>query len=65
MWWRAEADKQGRYSVTPIREDVREALDQYLRENPRVGRAPRFPSPRDETRPVRRDLESVFDDLVR
>lgn len=43
--WRAEADKQGQYSVTPIREDVRKALDQYLRENPRVGHAPLFPSP--------------------
>ena len=58
--WRAEADKQGRYSVTPIRKDVRDALDQYLRENPRVGDVPLFPSPQDETRPIRRDLVATW-----
>jgi hypothetical protein len=35
--WRAETDKTGRYTVTPIRQDVRAAIELYLRKNPRVG----------------------------
>ena len=54
--WRAETDKTGRYTVTPIRQDVREAIELYLRKNPRVGDVPLFPSPKDDTKPIRRDL---------
>ena len=54
--WRAEADKTGRYTVTPIRQDVREAIELYLRKNPRVGDVPLFPSPKDDSKPIRRDL---------
>jgi len=54
--WKAETDKTGRYTVTPIRQDVREAIDTYLRKSPRVGDVPLFPSPKDDSKPIRRDL---------
>ena len=54
--WRAETDKTGRYTVTPIRQDVREAIELYLRKNPRVGDVPLFPRPKDDSKPIRRDL---------
>ena len=54
--WRAETDKTGRYTVTPIRQGVREAIDTYLRKSPRVGDVPLFPSPKDNSKPIRRDL---------
>ena len=54
--WRAETDKTGRYTVTPIRQDVREAIESYLRKDPRVGDVPLFPAPKDDTKPIRRDL---------
>ncbi len=54
--WRAETDKTGRYTVTPIRQDVREAMDAYLRQNPRVGDVPLFPAPKDDSKAIRRDL---------
>ena len=54
--WRAETDKTGGYSVTPIRQDVRTAIELYLRKNPRVGDVPLFPAPKDDSKPIRRDL---------
>ncbi len=54
--WRAETDKTGRYTVTPIRQDVRDEMDAYLRQNPRMGDVPLFPSPKDNSKPIRRDL---------
>ena len=42
--------------MTPIRQDVREAIDIYLRKGPRVGDVPLFPSPKDNSKPIRRDL---------
>ena len=42
--------------MTPIRQDVREAIDTYLRKSPRVGDVPLFPSPKDDSNPIRRDL---------
>ena len=54
--WRAEADKMGRYSVTPLGSDARAALDEYLAKNPRVGEAWLFPAPKDSEKPIRKDL---------
>ena len=56
--WRAESDKMGNDSVTPLARDARDALDAYLAQNPRLGEAPLFPAPRDAGRPIRADLAS-------
>lgn len=53
--WRAETDKQGYHAVTPLSGPAREALDQYLERNPRLGDVPLFPAPRDATAPIRKD----------
>ena len=42
--------------MTPIRQDVREAIELYLRKNPRVGDVPLFPRPKDDSKSIRRDL---------
>ena len=47
--WRAEYDKMRHNHVTPLNRDARAALDAYLRQNPRLGEAPMFPSPRDQS----------------
>ena len=54
--WRAESDKMGNHSVTPLAPDARAALDAYLAQSPRLGEAPLFPAPRDAGRPIRADL---------
>ena len=54
--WRDENDKQGFDAIAPLSHRAREAVDTYLRENPRVGAAWLFPSPREDARPIRRDL---------
>ncbi len=43
--WRAESDKQGFLFVSPMNGAAREAIDAYLRKNPRVGDVPLFPAP--------------------
>lgn len=43
--WRPEHDKRGYEEVAPIGRSAREALDAYLRRNPRVGDVPLFPAP--------------------
>ena len=42
--WRAESDKQGFHTLTPLSEPARAALDAYLEQNPRVGDVPLFPA---------------------
>ena len=54
--WRADSDKQGFSTVAPISARARAELDEYLAENPRVGEAWLFPSPKDDAKPIRRDL---------
>lgn len=54
--WRAESDKQEVDHVTPLSKPAREALDAYLERNPRIGEAPLFPAPGDDTKPIRKDL---------
>ena len=54
--WRSESDKQGFDEIAPLSQRAREAVDEYLRQNPRVGAACLFPSPRNDVRPIRRDL---------
>jgi hypothetical protein len=31
-------------------------MDAYLKQNPRMGDVPLFPSPKDDSKPIRRDL---------
>jgi hypothetical protein len=46
--WRAEFDKMGYDAVAPLNRPAREALDEYLQANPRVGEVPLFPAPRND-----------------
>lgn len=41
----ARNHKQGLLFISPINRDAREALEHYLRRNPRMGDVPRFPAP--------------------
>lgn len=43
--WAAESDKQGLLFISPVSAPAREALDAYLRRNPRMGNVPLFPAP--------------------
>jgi hypothetical protein len=43
--WAAESDKQGLLFISPVSRAAREALDAYLRQNPRMGDVPLFPAP--------------------
>ncbi len=54
--WRAEHDKQGLASLTPLSGPARAALDAYLERNPRLGDVPLFPAPGDDSKSIRRDL---------
>ena len=56
--WRAAADKMGNDSVTPLAPDARSALDAYLAQSPRLGKAPLFPASTDPSRPIRADSAS-------
>jgi integrase len=67
--WRSEDDKQGLLFISPISRPAREALDAYLRQNPRMGDVPLFPAPglkRKEgekprtEKPISRDLASSW-----
>jgi len=53
--WAAENDKQGFLFISPISKPAREALESYLRRNPRVGDVPLFPGPRAVGSPIRRE----------
>lgn len=52
IYWRPDADKRSYEDVAPISAPARTALDAYLREHPRVGEAPLFPSERDPARSI-------------
>lgn len=54
--WSADLDKQKRVHITPITAETRQELERYLRTSPRVGDAPLFPAPEDESKPIRRDV---------
>ena len=54
--WRAEHDKQGVDSITPLSLSARAAVDTYLERNPRLGDVPLFPAPQDPSKPIRKDL---------
>ena len=54
--WRADSDKQGFDTLTPLSTPAREALDAYLEQSPRMGDVPLFPSPEDDSKPIRKDL---------
>lgn len=58
--WQAETDKQGFEEIAPMSKTTREALEVYLRANPRVGEAPLFPAPGDDVAPMRRDTASKW-----
>lgn len=50
--WRAASDKMGRESIAPVSASLRDTLNRMRREEPGVGEAPLFPSPKDRSRPV-------------
>ena len=56
--WRAEHDKKGYTAVAPLSTRGRDAVDHYLRSNPRVGEAWLFASPRDDAKPIDSKLAS-------
>jgi hypothetical protein len=56
LHWRAEFDKMGYASVTPLSALARAAIDTYLTRNPRAGDVPLFPELRDPSRCASRDI---------
>ena len=56
--WPADTDETGVESVAPITTNVREVLDPIEREQPGMGAAPLFPSPRNPSQPIRYELAS-------
>ena len=58
--WRAETDKVGVHSITPLSSPVRAELDRYMARSPRLGGVPLFPAPKDPTKPNRTDLASKW-----
>lgn len=58
--WRQEHDKQGVERITPIGKAVRDAIDVYLAEHPRVGEVPAFPSVEDAKMPLSRSTATKW-----
>ncbi len=54
--WREEHDKQGFDAIAPMSAIARQAIDHYLSGSLRMGEAWLFPSPGDDSKPMRRDL---------
>jgi integrase len=54
--WRDENDKQGYDTVAPLNREAREALDEYLHANPRLGDAWLLPGGRSDGSHLRREL---------
>lgn len=54
--WRAEHDKMGYETVTPLSALARAAIDVYLARNPRAGDVPVFPELRRPNDPASRDI---------
>jgi integrase len=54
--WRAETDKIGKESFTPLSDEAMSELTRVRRENPAIGDAWIFPSPTDPSRPCSRNL---------
>ena len=61
--WRAEYDKAGYETITPVNPAVVGELGMYLRDNPRVGDTWLFPMARDVSRPA--DRRTVMRYLLR
>ena len=53
--WQDEHDKMGMLFISPLSAPARAALDDYLRQVPRVGNVPLFPAPKDPSKPIRLD----------
>ncbi|MSR21834.1 MAG: hypothetical protein EXR91_12825 [Gemmatimonadetes bacterium] len=56
--WRGQFDKVGVTTITPIPQAARDQLIAYVDGSARVGEAWLFPSPVDDTKPVRKELAS-------
>ena len=54
--WRADTDKQGVNSISPISGTTRQELERYLGKSPRIGDVPLFPTPKDPEAPMRKDV---------
>src|SRR5207249_9323777 len=53
--WRADTDKMGRASTTPINAAARAAIDRVLADRPGIGAAYLFPAPRNPEKPISKD----------
>ena len=51
--WSDELDKMGLLFISPLSAPARAALDDYLRQCPRMGAVPLFPAPKEPSRPIR------------
>ena len=58
--WRAEADKIGVHSISPLSGPAREELERYMARSPRIGDGPVFSSPTDPDAPIRKDTAGVW-----
>ena len=58
--WRAETDKMGVHSISPLSGPAREELEGYTARSPRIGAVPLFPSPTDPDAPIRKDTAGTW-----
>ena len=58
--WRAESDKMGVNSISPLSGAAREELEHYMARSPRIGAVPVFPSPTDPNAPLRKDTAGTW-----
>lgn len=54
--WSDQSDKMGYLFISPLSEPAREALNDYLKQNPRGGDVPLFPAPKDRDKCIRNDF---------
>jgi len=53
--WRAETDKMGTHSITPVSGPAIAELERYVGRNPRIGDLPLFPAPKEPEKAIRVD----------
>lgn len=58
--WRAEWDKKGYLTYSPMPSEAREALERYLRKNPKLGEAWLFPANEDRSEPLGKLMASYY-----
>ena len=58
--WRAETDKMGVNSITPLSGAAREELEHYMAKIRRIGAVPVFPSPTEPNTPIRKDTAGIW-----